>query len=152
MGIPLSLYTHSIHQVSSCLFSWVSSFLKVSTVWDSISYFSPSNHILFPLAVINISSNPFRLPCPPYRVHYIIGDFTNKKKWIITSSAIAGFNAKTAEYKTLPILIWPVKEKYKAFNIYGSIFHISQFKQPAFLYSLSRKMNDFQKLMCILTF
>ena len=53
-----------------CPFLWVSPFFKVSTVWDSINNFRPSAHILFPLAVINISSNPFSLPCPPYRVHY----------------------------------------------------------------------------------
>ena len=53
-----------------CPFLWVSPFFKVSTVWDSINNFRPSAHLLFPLAVINISSNPFSLPCPPYRVHY----------------------------------------------------------------------------------
>ena len=55
-----------------CPFFLVFPSSKVYTVWDSLSYFRPSNHILFSLAVINISSNPFSLLCPPYRVHYNI--------------------------------------------------------------------------------
>ena len=43
---------------------------KVSTIKDSFCNFRPSQYLLFPLAVINISSNPFLLLCPPYRVHY----------------------------------------------------------------------------------
>jgi len=42
----------------------------VSTIKDSFCNFRPSQYLLFPLAVINISSNPFLLLCPPYRVHY----------------------------------------------------------------------------------
>ena len=66
-----------------CPFLWVSPFFKVSTVWDSINDFRPSAHLLFPLAVINISSNPFSLPCPPYRVHYRHGKRASAKSGML---------------------------------------------------------------------
>ena len=44
----------------------------MSTIKDSFCNFRPSQYLLFPLAVINVSSNPFLLLCPPYRVHYIL--------------------------------------------------------------------------------
>ena len=53
-----------------CPFVVAYPFLKVYTVEDFLCCCSPSAYLLFPLAVTNISSNPFFLMCPPYRVHY----------------------------------------------------------------------------------
>ena len=58
-----------------CPFVVTYPFLKVYTVQDFPCCCSPSAYLLFPLAVTNISSNPFFLMCPPYRVHYTLHIF-----------------------------------------------------------------------------
>ena len=77
-----------------CPFIVAYPFLKVYTVEDFLCCCSPSAYLLFPLAVTNISSNPFFLMCPPYRVHYRRLSFTSLSycHWSLCQPFLYHFN------------------------------------------------------------